>query len=323
MTGTLIESRPSIPVAGIVFFVIAAGLVVAGLAAGTVQPTVGAIAPFLIGVALFLTGPRSFQAELHENEMQVHVPEATSISYDHLEGLWGRGRSSDPTKPGPYSFPIQVIHKDGVLQIPARLNVPSDDVFLFLYEHFPPEGARGVSSELEDYLARQESEFGQERVFAYRARSHQGKSIGHRRAAWISFAILMTGIIWIPVGIAVKTEAWWICGICLILFGFLFMVAFLASEQTITRGIKSWRKASLVVSPLGMALVQGDVKGEMKWDELHDVQLKTRPGGFQLTADGSALPGIILKFEGAHVRIADIYDQPLRIIFERIRAYWK
>jgi hypothetical protein len=323
MTGKLIESRPGFPVAGMIFFLFAAALVVIGIVKGTGHPAIGAILPFLIGVALFVTGPRSFQAEFLEDGMQVHIPTAIFISYDHLEGLWGRGRSSDPTRHGPYSFAMQVIHKDGVLQIPARLNVPSDDVYLFLYEHFPPEGSRGVSRELEDYLAQKEADFGQERVFAYRARSHQGQAMGHTRAAWVSFAVLLTGIVWIPIGIGVKTEAWWACGILLILFGFLFMVAFLASGKRITRGIKNWRKASLVISPVGMALVQGDVKGEMKWDELRDVQLKSRPGSFQFTTDANPYPGIILKFEGANVRIADIYDQPLRIIFERIRAYWK
>jgi len=101
----------------------------------------------------------------------------------------------------------------------------------------------------------------------------------------------------------------------------LFFFAFLAGSRRGGR-VKNWRKSSLVISPMGLALVQGDIKGEMRWDELRDVQYKSRPGSFSMDVN-TAMPGVLLKFEGASITIADIYDQPLRIIYERIRRYWR
>jgi hypothetical protein len=77
--------------------------------------------------------------------------------------------------------------------------------------------------------------------------------------------------------------------------------------------LRRWRDAGLVISPAGLALVQGNVRGEMRWAELKDLRYKTR----------TSAAGIVLKFEGAEVGIINIYDRPLYLIYERIREYWR
>jgi hypothetical protein len=77
-----------------------------------------------------------------------------------------------------------------------------------------------------------------------------------------------------------------------------------------------------VISPVGLALTQGTTQGQMRWDELRGVHFRVIPKQFRLQHHDH-LTGIILKFEGATLAIADIYDRPLHIIYQRIIDYWQ
>jgi hypothetical protein len=323
MIGQQVESRPSFPVAALLFLLAAVSLVVLGIAIKNPHPLMGAALPLCIGVALFWLRDRPFVAEFSATAIECRNPDLI-VPYDSLHGLRPIGRSEDPRKPGPRAYPIHVIHEGGVFRIPKRLNVPSDDVYRFLYEQFPPEGERGVDPALGDYLDEQQKAFGPERVWSYRARSHLGSFTAYRVGRAVSLAVMVAGGAWVVLGLSLRFKDWgvWVgIGSFLVFFGFLFFMAFLASTRQVGR-IKNWKQASLVISPVGMALVQGDIKGQMRWDELRDLQLKTKRGSFTMNAD-TAMPGIVLTFAGASVTIVDIYDQPLHLIFERIRRYWK
>jgi hypothetical protein len=86
--------------------------------------------------------------------------------------------------------------------------------------------------------------------------------------------------------------------------------------------MRNWREASLVIGPLGLAVVQGDLKGEMRWGELRQLHMKAPR--FAAYANRMKLgPGIRLVVEGATIVIADLYDRPLRVIHQRIMDYWR
>src|SRR5262249_43685196 len=154
--------------------------------------------------------------------------------------------------------------------------------------------------------------------FAYRARAYLGLLRSYGMAMAISLAVLFCGIVWLTVGVSVRFKGWepWAgFGGMFLGFGFLLFIAFVAGSRA-ANYVKNWRRASLVVSPVGLALVQGEIKGEMRWDELRDVQYRSRPRSFTLDARTN-IPGVLLKFEGASITIADIYDQPMWIIYQR------
>jgi hypothetical protein len=326
MIGQQIEYRPPFPFVALTFFLIALALGVGALIEKNVHVAIGAVLPLFLSVALWLARRNRFSARFTETALEVDQPEVTVIPYDSLEGLRAKGRSSDPTKPGPRSYPMTVIHRNGVMPIPAHLNLPADDVYLFLLEQFPPEGSHEVSPVLAEYREKQESAFGPDRVWAYRARNHLGYPGGYRQARAIWLGAAAAGVVWILLSFSVlpfkHNFGWAIAGSILAAFSLIFFAAFWAESKRPPVRLKHWRQASLVISPVGLAMVQGDIKGEMRWDELRDVQLTSKPGSFQFGAS-LVMPGILLKVAGATIIIADIYDQPLRIIFERIRRYWK
>jgi hypothetical protein len=322
MIGQMIESRSSFPVGVVLWLLTAAGLGAIALAAKSPHPALLALMALFLGLALLTAREPPFAAVLTEQGIEILHPEI-HIPYDSLQGLHGIGRPSDPTKPAPTHYPIQVVHDAGVLYVPRKLNVASDDIYFFLYEHFPLEGSRGVDPVLEEYLHEQRQMFGPDRVFAYRAREHLGLEPRWTGAA-VSGALMLGGAAWLIIALVWRFNdylTWAIWGGILAFFGLVFLIAYLAAPRSGVR-IKNWRRASLVISPPGLALVQGDIKGEMHWDELRQIQFRATAGGFA-TNSAATIAGIILKFEGASITIADIYDQPLRMIYERIKQYWK
>jgi hypothetical protein len=324
MIGQALEANRPFPKGAIVLFALALALVVLSAGVGTIHWAVAAVFPCMWGITLWLFREPAFSGQFTETAFVINNPSLT-VPYEKLQGLWAKGRKGDPTRPGRRSFPMQVAHEDGLVYIPANLNVPSEDVYQFLYSHFSPSGSRQVNSQLARYLAVEEEAFGAERVWTYRAREYLAKPFGARKVRAFSLALLFSSPVWIALGPTQKDLAGWICpGLSALFIGFaLFLGSFLMT-QTGPRGIRHRRQASLVISPGGMAMIQGESKGEMGWDELLDV--KWNPIGsqvFALTSSDVNPPGILLVFEGAKVSIADIYDRPLPIIYKRIAQCWR
>jgi hypothetical protein len=96
------------------------------------------------------------------------------------------------------------------------------------------------------------------------------------------------------------------------------------SSRFVKKVVPRWEESSLVISPAGIALIQGDLRGEMRWDELRDVRLGGGKSNFGLgDANQTAwLPSIQLVVAGAVVRIFDVYDRPLVTIAKIVRTLW-
>jgi hypothetical protein len=91
----------------------------------------------------------------------------------------------------------------------------------------------------------------------------------------------------------------------------------LGSSYPRTR-VKNWDKACLVICPGGFALVQGPLKGEMRWEELKKIQVREKSSFASGTEHG---PGMVLTVAGASILIADIYHRPIGYIHELIEDY--
>ncbi|MBX6314103.1 MAG: hypothetical protein IRY99_14490 [Isosphaeraceae bacterium] len=319
MIGLRIESRRQPPwMAGLL---LAAGLllVIVALGRGEAAWAIGAALPGALAVALAWAREPAFAMRLTETGLEVEDP-PVSVPYERMEGLWGQGRPRDPGRPWRKSFAIQVAHDRGVLRIPRRLNVPSDEVYRFLATRFSPGGSRDVNPLLAEYLEHQVATFGAECVWTYRAAQHRAARPLGRRGWAAGLAVVLAGLVWIIAGALRPKEAGWIgAGVACLLFGLLASLLAIAQNLRAAPVIRGWRQASLVIGPEGLAMVQGDVAGEIRWHELRGVRLDDSPRRFQLSS--CAVPqGIILEVEGARIVIADLYDRPLHVIFEQIRA---
>jgi hypothetical protein len=323
MTGCPVESRPSFPWSALGWLVIAGVLVASALAEKNPHPAIAALLPFFIAASALIQREKRFVAELSEESLEVREPVNLSLPYTHMEALRARRRGDpDPRRPGKPAYPITVLHTAGILSIPKRLTLPSDDVYRFLYGCFTPGGSRDVGPRLQQHLEEQIALFGADKVWSYRARAFLGTRALSGGLATFIWPAVLTGLVWIGLTLAGGRYVIWgpVGFLVLSIAGCLALLSWSASRAQ-ARAIKDWRRSSVVISPAGLALVQGDIQGEMKWRELKKVSYKSSRGSFQ-ASDSPGL-GIVLSLEGADVVVADIYDRPLYAIYERILNYWQ
>lgn len=322
MIGERLESHRSFPVAAPLLVIAGLGLAVAGVAWGINGLLVGAVLPIAVGGSLwFLAQDRPLTATFREDGLELEGDgEPVLIPYANIRNIKVRGRpAGEPAGFEESSCPIEVVHDEGVLRIPARLNVPSHEVFRFLAGRVPESGDRGVNPALAEYLRSQESCFGPESVVTFRAASRRTTS---SRQGFRAFCIglVLAGVAWAALGFSGAVESGWAgAGIACLVGGALLYAASFAELVSSNPLLKNREKASLVIGPLGMAMVQGEIQGELRWPELLEIRFQSKPGGFHV-GYARMTPGILLRVKGAEILIADIYDRPLYVIYNRIMA---
>jgi hypothetical protein len=316
MIGQEIATPRPFPLGTLLWGLAAIGIVIVAVATREPLVALGAVLPASYSVALWWSRPPAFVARLTDEGIELEHA-ATFVSYASLQDV------STPDEEGQKSFPVKVFHDRGYFTIPENIDAPSRDVYHFLLAQFEPRGdSRQVSPVLADYFERQEETFGPDKVWVFRAGT-KGRPISRgRRGRVLSLASVATGIIWSIVGaLDVSWRGWLGAGLALVFLGGLFFLLFWLVGYRSGPRLKNWKKSCLVISPLGIALVQGDLRGEMRWEELRDVKYRPRAPSFALTP-ADVVSGIALNVEGATIFILDIYHRPLKEIYNRIMDYW-
>jgi len=320
MIGQRVESRHGIPWGAVLLLMAGLGLGGVALAIGSSELAVGAVLPLALGGSFWLLGlERPFTATFHEEGLEIEGTPGL-VPYASLQSVWAAGRSPEPADFRKRSCTLQVRHDRGWLRIPARLTVPSSAVYRFLTDRVPRNGSREVNPVLAEYLERQERYFGPENVWTFRATSHRASGERLRGLRVFSVGLFVTGVAWMAFGFSgFGGTEWGLAGIFATALAAMFFSASFTDTMSAGRVVKNWRQSSLVIGPQGMAMVQGDVQGEVHWSELLDVRTGARHRNFALSYQ-AALHGILLKVKGANILIADIYDRPLYVIYDRILA---
>ncbi len=295
---------------------------------------IAAILPGLIAIALFFASRAEGAIALAADRITLNDDPEYVIPYVDIEGLRVDGKAADlSTSPG-FSSSVEVEHKKGTLRIPLGGGDRADAVLGWLKARIPVSGSRTVHGSLEPYLNEQLRDFGPERVFSY------STAVGLRRGKpmrstgrLIAGAMLGTSILWIGLGIVLSDgleprdreiyDAWTAWGTTLLITGLLtYFATFSQGRGGRRQAARKLKNASLVISPLGLAMAQGDLQGHVPWDELRDVNLRLKPPRMQLASSQNS-SRIELRMAGAVAEIYDIYDRPLSLIRDRIVAYWK
>jgi hypothetical protein len=138
------------------------------------------------------------------------------------------------------------------------------------------------------------------------------------------------GILWCLIYAAVPSrlaareyEPWLVFGILLSIFSALGLLLLYLSQKSDKAIGRSLEKSELVISPTGIAVKQGDLQGHLRWGELLDIRFPTRGRSSFVFTSEERLGGIHLVIAGAKIRIADVYDRPIALIYRLIRGYWK
>jgi hypothetical protein len=328
LTGRAIRYQPKFSVLGALLLAIAAVLLSGGIATGNPHWMLLSLLPAALGFGLFYFRPQAFEATLGPNAIEVIDP-PQQIPYTDIESLSLDGRQFDLDSPTIKPGPILIVHRRGVLEIPPPQNVSAEAVYRHLVERVGQYASREVNYELQEHLQQQLADFGPDRVWTFSARSELGQRSTRRRGRWCCALLCATGVAWIIAASVLDLghprgphPGWLGGGVTLAIVAGLIWLALHASQRAAVAKVPNWQAASIVVSPKGIAMIQGKMRGHLRWDELREIRLGARRGGFQWTSN-SAHSGVQLVIEGATITIVDIYDQPLAHISGVMRRLWR
>jgi hypothetical protein len=323
-----IESVNSFPIGMFFWWLVFVASVAAGMVFGNRHFLVFALAPGLLAMGLWFTRIRKIAFDITEDGLHVESP-PLEISFDSIESISLNGRPQDFRAPKLKPGPLTIVHDRGYLQIPAALSVPVADLYRFLGAKVPLSGKDGVSPELAAHYQNEIAVFGADRVFSYSAR-HLGSYGSSRRRLKVCLCLMMIcGVIWAVCGgtfFATPRDIspWLPLGIMFTIFSGLFWLV-AATGSTGFRFRNRLKNASLIISPSGIALRQGDLKGQLLWNELRDIRYRAKARNFVISyeTDISSLPGIQLIVPGVTIDIPDVYNRPLPLIHGLLLRYWR
>ena len=320
MTGEVVVSRSRGGCVPVGFFVVAAVSCVAAVLSAEVGWAVFALLPFCLGTAGLLAADPPVEFQVQEEGLAFDRPTDLFVPYAELRGLSGRVVS------GGTDFPIQVYHEGGVVRIPTGLNTSSRDLYQFLLERMPwrtAPDAGEVHPALREFVIAQVATFGADKVFVFRARPFPPVHTRRRHVAY-ALGVAAGAARWAAAGAALefanlKGGAWLGGGLVLGIFSGVFAVLFAR-----TGGLRraDWRQSCLVVSPGGVALVQGPLRGKLRWDELLAIEYPSKPRFAATSSAEHSRAGIGLRVAGAYLVIADYFDRPLAEIRRCLQNYW-
>ncbi len=116
---------------------------------------------------------------------------------------------------------------------------------------------------------------------------------------------------------------WIFAGGALFIMGLLCWIILASREKYGTTVKNALQNSSLIVSPSGIALIQGDLKGLLRWDEVRKVTIRKKPRFLEVSSRNRRFGELQISISGAEINIPDIYDRPLPLIKKVIYRYWK
>jgi hypothetical protein len=206
--------------------------------------------------------------------------------------------------------PMEIHHSEGRLVIPASMSVPPSDLARFLLSKTPHEPSRPVHALLAEYFAEQWAKFGPEKIHVIHARELLGASWRRRARRWLTLAILLTGITWIALAVALGPRAkdadlygaWLAIGCAAVLAAFPIHLALKSSRAD--SQVAKFPHACIVIGPAGLAMVQGPIQGAIRWDEITKVTTR-----ISQWLRASRTSGLQILVHGGEILVLDIYER--------------
>ena len=321
-----IIAEPPFPWMALLWAALAILLLTAGVLQGNPHLCLAA-APFVaLSLGLILFRPPHIAGRLDEAALVLTNPQIT-IPYSAIESITLAGKPQD-AEGKLKSGPIGLFHCAGALAIPPQLNRPVEDVYRDLLAKTETSGSREVPVRLQEFYAKEVEAFGEGRVWSFRARRQLFDAPANRRRKACFAFLLIAGIVWVVASVMLHQPGrddyigWGIGGGWLIVVGLLGAVVSSSQNRRLAKQLPRWQDSGIVIAPSGIGMVQGDVQGQLRWDELREVRMGRPPRSFGLEVSAGLTGGLELIVAGASVRVCDIYDRPLPVIAKFIRQCW-
>jgi hypothetical protein len=208
----------------------------------------------------------------------------------------------------PSSGILRVMTPTGILELGGRIDLGRRELLRAILDRIPHGGQVPEQPILETFARSEREQFGDERVWTYRAseRCRERSRLGY--AGW---GLVLVAVVWVIAAFANPgnpvNPAW--AGAAVFPGLIALLIAARASRGRYRQSVagKNWRKSALVITPTALAMIQGDLQGKLRWDEIKSVKF--------------ARQRLAIEVAGATFIIADIYDRPIQQIVELVRRY--
>ena len=301
MIGETITGRIGTRNAWLVWMLIGAFMVAGDFAMDERHLLILSIAPFAIGIAVLTTRRERLIIHFQDEGIEVRSPSLEFIPYRSIEALTigdEEGRQ----------FSFAILHRNGALNIPADIDEESRRLFRFLRRELPEDESIGPPPTLRPFMRGQDEEFGEARVFAYRALAGPRFDRGFM-GVFVSAALFAVAVIWILIGTANQRYSEW-TGVG-VLLGLGSAIAFVICLTNRRPGATAAGDGGIVIAPAGIAVEQGALVGQIRWNEISQIQLNRMNYSIKI------------HFIGGFLTLRDIYHRSLRFIHRRIQDYWE
>src|SRR5687767_3484211 len=278
MIGRLIDARSPISRVAIVMLLVALALAAWAAAAVSPHPAIAALLPLFLGAALWLGRP-GHAIVLIDNEGLQPLGSTQKVRFDEIVAITIGGRRLIDVVALLPPGPIEIHHAGRCLVLPRKTNIDTSELIRFLLSKAPRQPSRPVHSLLTDYFAEQQAKFGLEKVHVIHARELIAAPGRRRLRRWVTAAIVFTGIAWIALAVALGPMsrdaelygAWIALGCVAVFLTVPIYFAMRSGDGTAGSQVAKFPHACIVIGPAGLAMVQGEIQGAIRWDEITKV----------------------------------------------------
>jgi len=325
MIGTQLKARPTNYLATLMCILIAGVLLVFALVLNpdVIAPHLVMIAvwPICLAVAYWTHRQKLFLAELFEDGIATNVRDQEQVPYSSIIAVQAE-------TPHQRYYPIHLHHSSGKLSIPTQYKVPGIELQRFFTSFIPQNKSQAMTGEMQAIYHKQVDKFGADKVFVFTPRLDVVKGIRGGGGRAFAMGTMFTGLFWIIGGPVMSGFQQHFSGSAWCSFGFFFAIlgillaGIFSNDRKLMGGQKEWKQSGLIISPIGLAIIQNKMRGEMKWNELKRLVFPVKRTSFQ-SSRSNRTGSIRLDFGGSSVDIFDIYCHPLDAVYQRIKGYWQ
>ncbi|MFO0969700.1 MAG: hypothetical protein U0793_29425 [Gemmataceae bacterium] len=297
LAGQTAREQRGAPIFGWILISIVPLFVVASIVSKQSAWAVFTAFPLCTGAALVLTRRRPLEVRFDVHDLELNRGPGR-LRYDEIAGVYGSG--------GDKRFNIHLRYRGGFLTIPAAMDFPSATLFEWLRSVCPEDKTSRVPEDLRFFFESQRKIFGAREVRVFCPRP---VGAGPTSRGFVFFlGGVAAGLVWLVVGGALRSQPWMGIGGATMLLSALFGLLFWLSGRHSNIPAKDRERSCLIVTPGGLAMIQGPLKGELRWSEVVDLK--------------PAKKTLDIKVAGARIQVFDIYDEALASIHEAMQRFW-
>jgi hypothetical protein len=291
-------------------------LIIAALATGGSYPVLASIYFLAIGIALWRS-PSHQDIVLDESGIDFQNY-GCKLSYDEITWLSMGDRfiaANDTEAP---LGPIRIGFEGGHYPLSDPVNESPREFVRFLLERMPAPQRRAVNPVLADFYQKQSAKFGEDKVHVIHARRVVSEKAQRNGSVRLGLGLIAAGLISLGAAVVMldptdEFSGFWLAGsVVAIMVGIISCIVG-GNAGRRQKSQSTLRDACVVISPSGLAMIQGSLRGILRWEEI----VKVAPG--PVGSFGNRDAALHLSVAGGNIIVLDVYEVPLTNIAALIR----